>query len=47
MIKLEHILKVLADDKDMKKMFNDMSKLEKDIDKLFKSMENLQKSNKL
>lgn len=44
MIKLEHILKVLADDKNMKKMFNDMKKLEKDIEKLHKNMDRLKKS---
>ncbi|SDD58992.1 hypothetical protein SAMN02799630_03818 [Paenibacillus sp. UNCCL117] len=47
MIKFEHILKVLADDKDMQKMFKDMEKLEKEMTSLHKSMQALINKQKL
>ncbi|WP_201305437.1 hypothetical protein [Paenibacillus puerhi] len=47
MIKFEHIIKVLAEDKDMKKMFKDMERLEKEMTSLHKSMKALINKQKL
>ncbi|MEK8129932.1 hypothetical protein WMW72_18680 [Paenibacillus filicis] len=41
MIKFEHILKVLTEDRDMQRMFKDMEKLDKELTSLRKSMETL------